>query len=64
MILDGCFDNGLRRAEVATRYKHGAGPTTYWLVFRVASDFHPKGKAYDYSSRLIMDHLLRGVARI
>ena len=29
MISDGCFDNGLRRAEVATGYEHGAGHTTY-----------------------------------
>ena len=29
MISDGCFDNGLRRAEVATGYEHVAGHTTY-----------------------------------
>ena len=29
MISDRCFDNGLRRAEVATEYEHEAGYTTY-----------------------------------
>ena len=32
MILGGCFDNGWRRAEIATRYEHGAGHTTYLHV--------------------------------
>ena len=28
MVSDGCFDNGLCNAEVATRYEHGVGHTT------------------------------------
>ena len=49
MILDGCFDNGLRRTKVATGYEHGAGPTIYvaGLVSGI-SECRPKVKASDY----------------
>ena len=53
MVSDGCFDNGLRRAEVATGYEHWAGHTTYLagLSSEWTRSLVPKVKVSDYSSR-------------